>query len=91
MDISEFLRLSNLMFFLMSHHFFFLLKQYNNVPRTPLLSIDSENISEAKDNINNALNELRIQDNLIVIKSLNEADNPLLIKRRHNQEKLIKL
>ena len=91
MDISEFLRLSNLMFFLMSHHFFFLLKQYNNVPRTPLLSLDSENISEAKDNINNALNELRIQDNLIVIKSLNEADNPLLIKRRHNQEKLIKL
>ena len=53
--------------------------------------VTDNNISEAKENIKIALNELRIQDNLIVIKSLNEADNPLLIKRRHNQEKLIKL
>ena len=67
-------------------NFFYHLKQYNNVPRTPLLSLDSENISEAKENMNNALNELRTPDNLVVIKSLDEAKNPLLKKRRFNPE-----
>ena len=56
------------------------------MPRTPLLSLDSENISEAKENMNNALNELRTPDNLVVIKSLDEAKNPLLKKRRFNPE-----
>ena len=66
--------------------FLFLLKQYNNVPQTPLSMITNENVSEAKENMNNELNELRTPDNLVVIKSLDEAKNPLLKKRHFNPE-----
>jgi hypothetical protein len=48
--------------------------------------VTDNNISEAKENIKIALNELRIQDNLIVVKSLDEAENPLLKKRRFNPQ-----
>ena len=48
--------------------------------------VTDNNISEAKENIKIALNELRIQDNLIVVKSLDEAKNPLLKKRRFNPQ-----
>jgi hypothetical protein len=40
-------------------------------------------LSEANEIINNTLNQLRTPNNLKIVKSLDEASNPLLKKRRY--------
>jgi hypothetical protein len=53
-----------------------------------ILKEDKDNWSEVQQNMNLALDEMRINwDNKVPIKALNEAQNPLLIRRLNKKTK----
>jgi hypothetical protein len=72
----------------------FFLKQYTNVPQTPLPTLDilredKDNWQEVQQNMGKALDEMRINwDQKIVIKELPVSNNPLLERRMNKKTKV---